>query len=67
MKDAPDLVRAIERGNVDPLVAQAIRSHPANRSHRAKWIRAIRYLRRRQLWVLDGARASWGIPGGEAA
>lgn len=63
MIDAPDLVRSIERGNVDPLVAQAIRSHPSNRSHRAKWVRAVRYLRRRQLWVLDGARVRWGVPG----
>jgi hypothetical protein len=66
MIDATDLVRSIERGNVDPLVAQAIRSHPSNRSHRAKWVRAVRYLRRRNRWVLDGARVTWGVPG-EAA
>ena len=66
MKDAPTLVRAIERGNVDPLVAQAIRSHPTNRSHRKKWLHAIKFLRRRNLWVLDGATPAWGIPG-EAA
>ena len=60
MIDATDLVRAIDRGNVDPLLAQAIRSH------RAKWIAAVKFLRRRNRWVLDGARVTWGVPG-EAA
>lgn len=66
MIDATDLVRAIDRGNVDPLLAQAIRSHPSSDSHRAKWIAAVKFLRRRNRWVLDGARVTWGVPG-EAA
>ena len=66
MIDATDLVRAIDRGNVDPLLAQAIRSHPSSDSHRAKWIAAVKFLRRCNRWVLDGARVTWGVPG-EAA
>lgn len=28
-------------------------AHPSNRTHRARWLSAVRYLRRRQLWILD--------------
>lgn len=44
----------------------AAEAHPHNRNHQARWIYAVRYLRRRRLWVRDGAKARWGIPG-EAA
>lgn len=44
----------------------AVRAHPHNRNHQAKYLHAVRYLRRRRLWVRDGAQARWGIPG-EAA
>ena len=44
----------------------AIEAHPHNRTHQARWIQAVRFLRRRNLWVRDGARVQWGIPG-EAA
>lgn len=43
-------------------------AHPSNRAHQAKYLHAVRYLRRRRLWVRDGAAVRWGIPGeGEAA
>ena len=43
-------------------------AHPSNRAHQAKYLHAVRYLRRRRLWVRDGAAARWGSPGeGEAA
>lgn len=46
----------------------AMAAHPYNRNHQARWLHAVRYLRRRRLWVRDGARVSWGVPGeGEAA
>ncbi len=66
--DYPELVSAKPPlpANVGPLVDMAIRAHPVSRSHRAKWLKAVRFLRRRKLWVLDGGRAQWGIPG-EAA
>lgn len=44
----------------------AAEAHPSNRNHQARWLVAVRYLRRRRLWVRDGAAARWGIPG-EAA
>ncbi len=52
----------------DTLRRMAVEAHPSNRNHQARWLHAVRYLRRRRLWVRDGAKASWGIPGeGEAA
>jgi hypothetical protein len=30
-----------------------------NESHRQKYLRAVRYLRERSLWVLDGKPARW--------
>lgn len=44
----------------------AAQAHPHNRNHQAKYLHAVRYLRRRRLWVRDGAKAAWGVPG-EAA
>ena len=44
----------------------AQQAHPHNRNHQARWIYAVRYLRRRRLWVRDGAKVRWGVPG-EAA
>jgi hypothetical protein len=57
---------AFKTAAADHLLQMAIAAHPASRSHQAKWIRAIRYLRRRRLWIRDGAKAAWGVPG-EAA
>jgi hypothetical protein len=57
---------ALRAAAADHLLQMAIAAHPHNRNHQAKWIRAIRYLRRRRLWIRDGAKATWGVPG-EAA
>lgn len=59
-------VFALRRVNAFALRRMAVEAHPGNRNHQARWLVAVRYLRRRRLWVRDGARASWGVPG-EAA
>lgn len=59
-------VYAIRRVDAISLRQLATRAHPHNRTHQARWIQAVRYLRRRRLWIRDGAKAAWGIPG-EAA
>lgn len=59
-------VFALRRVNALDLRRMAIEAHPGNRNHQARWLHAVRYLRRRRLWVRDGAAARWGIPG-EAA
>jgi hypothetical protein len=59
-------VFALRRVCAFELRRMAVEAHPHNRTHQARWIVAVRYLRRKHLWVRDGARASWGIPG-EAA
>lgn len=45
------------------LTSKARRIHP-NRRNAAKWVMAVRYLRRKNLWVLDkfSRRPSWSIP-----
>jgi hypothetical protein len=59
-------VFALRRVCAFELRRMAVEAHPHNRVHQARYIQAIRYLRRKNLWVRDGARVSWGIPG-EAA
>ena len=59
-------VYALRRIDAISLRQMAITAHPHNRNHQARWLMAARYLRRRRLWVLDGARPAWGVPG-EAA
>jgi hypothetical protein len=59
-------VFALRRVNACALRQMAVEAHPHNRTHQARWIQAVRYLRRKHLWVRDGAKATWGIPG-EAA
>ena len=41
------------------LTAQA-RQFYADRRLAAKWVVAVRFLRSRHLWILDGAHAKWG-------
>ncbi len=57
---------APRRVNALALRQMAATAHPGNRTHQARWLMAVRYLRRRRLWICDGARATWGVPG-EAA
>ena len=56
------------RVNALALRQMAATAHPGNRTHQARWLASVRYLRRRRLWVLDGSAPKWGIAGqGEAA
>jgi hypothetical protein len=59
-------VYAMRRVDALSLRQMAVTAHPFNRNHQARYIHAIRYLRRRRLWIRDGAKPAWGIPG-EAA
>lgn len=59
-------VYALRRVCAFELRRMAVEAHPFNRTHQARWIQSVRYLRRKHLWVRDGAAVSWGIPG-EAA
>jgi hypothetical protein len=59
-------VHVIRQVTAYALRAMATAAHPHNRSHQAKFIHAVRYLRRRKLWIRDGSKPSWGVPG-EAA
>ena len=59
-------VYAFRAAAADHLLQMALTAHPYSRSHQAKWIRAVRFLRRRKLWIRDGAKPAWGVPG-EAA
>lgn len=56
-------VYALRRVNALALRQMAATAHPGNRTHQARWLTAVRYLRRRRLWVMDGARPAWGVPG----
>ncbi|MBK7082337.1 MAG: hypothetical protein IPH55_16970 [Betaproteobacteria bacterium] len=56
----------MRRVNALALRQMAATAHPNSRRHQARWLAAVRYLRRRRLWICDGARATWGVPG-EAA
>lgn len=61
-------VYAMRQIAAETLRHMAVVAHPHNRNHQARWLVAVRYLRRRRLWVRDGAAARWGQPGqGEAA
>jgi hypothetical protein len=60
-------VYAFRAAAADQLLQMALAAHPHSRSHQAKWIRSIRYLRRRRLWIRDGAKVAWGTPGADAA
>jgi hypothetical protein len=40
------------------LTTRASALHP-NRRNAAKWVLAIRYLRSKHLWVLEGGKATW--------
>ncbi len=44
---------ALRRVNAFALRQMAVQVHPHNRAHQAKWLRAIRWLRQRNRWVLD--------------
>lgn len=44
------------------LTRRAVKLH-LNRRNAAKWVLAIRYLRSKNLWILErGKRPSWSIP-----
>lgn len=60
-------VYALRRVHALDLRRMAVEAHPGNRSHQLKYLRSVRYLRRRRLWIKDGAEVKWGIPGNEAA
>jgi len=53
----------VKQGEEMSLTAQARKLHP-NRRNGAKWVMAIRYLRRKNLWVLDkfSRKPSWSMP-----
>jgi hypothetical protein len=56
--DYPELavvgkVYAIRRVDAIALRQLAVQAHPHSRAHQAKWLRAIRWLRQRNRWVLD--------------
>lgn len=56
--DHPELLTLVPPSHTDPLVEMAQRAQPLSRTHRAKWLKAVKWLRRRNLWVLDAnARA----------
>ena len=58
-------VYALRRIDAISLRQMAVAAHPANRRHQARWIRAIRFLRSRDLWILDRRATRRGQ--GEAA
>ena len=61
-------VYAMRQIAAETLRHMAVAAHPHNRNHQARWLHAVRYLRRRRLCVRDGAETSWSVPGeGEAA
>lgn len=61
-------VYAMRQAGAYALRQMAVAAHPHNRNHQARWLHSVRYLRRRRLWIRDGAKVAWGIPGeGEAA
>ena len=59
-------VYVMRQATAESLRHMAVVAHPHNRNHQARWLHAVRYLRRRRLWVRDGAKVTWGVPG-EAA
>ena len=44
---------AVKSAALDELTQRAARAYPASRSLQAKWLRSVRWLRKRNLWVLD--------------
>lgn len=44
---------AVKAAALDDLAQRAARAYPGSRSLQAKWIRSVRWLRKRNLWVLD--------------
>lgn len=46
------------------LTTYARRAHPHNRRHAAKYVLALRYMRQRNLWILDrfGKTPKWATP-----
>lgn len=46
------------------LTSLARKAHPHNRRHQAKYVLALRWMRARNLWILDkfGKRPSWARP-----
>lgn len=44
------------------LTQKAVQLHQSRRNA-AKWVLAVRYLRRKNLWILErGKKPSWSIP-----
>ena len=56
----------MRHATAEALRRMAVEAHPNNRNHQARWLHAVRYLRRRRLWIRDGARPKWGTPGDAA-
>ncbi len=48
----------VRKAALDDLAQRAARAYPASRSLQAKWLRSVRWLRKRNLWVLDRGTAS---------
>ena len=46
------------------LTTQARKLHPNSKRNAAKWVLSIRYLRAKNLWVLDqfSKKPSWSMP-----
>jgi hypothetical protein len=46
----------------NPLTVRALKLFGPSTRNAAHWLRAVRYMRRgrKSIWVMDGARASWG-------
>lgn len=46
------------------LTQLARRAHPLNRRHAAKYVLALRWMRQRNLWILDrfGKAPKWATP-----
>ena len=40
------------------LTSKAVQLH-SNRRNAAKWVLAIRYMRARHIWLLEGGQANW--------
>lgn len=43
----------VRKAALDDLAQRAAKNYPASRSLQARWLRSVRWLRSRGLWVLD--------------